>query len=303
MTLLLARPGRADGPTASERALAERLFDEGRHLVEQGVLDEGCAKLEASNRIDPAVGTLLNLGDCNEKRDRLASAWANFRAAQSLAMTKGDAARADFAKKRAEAVQPKLATLTIDVAASEPGLVVKRDDVVVEAAAFGVSVPLDAGAHTVEARAPGKRPFSVKVVSVDGVAGAVRVETLAPEGPAPASGSALIPPPPEGPPSRGDRRMRTIGIVGMTAGGVVLGVGGWFVYRALHLWSLAKPHCDATRHCDDYGFTMNHQARQQGDAATVLLTTGLVLAGASALVFLFSGDSREAKRSLADAFR
>ena len=55
-----------------ERIAAEALFDEGKSLMIEGKLAVACEKLEQSQRIDPAVGTLLYLAECYEKSGRTA---------------------------------------------------------------------------------------------------------------------------------------------------------------------------------------------------------------------------------------
>ena len=161
---------------------AESLFDEGRKLLEAGKYGDACPKLEASNRLDPAVGTLLNLGDCNEKRGKLASAWSNYRQATSLALSRNDA-RAEFAKKRAAALDGKLSTLTIDVLAPEAGLRVTRDGLDVGEGAWGTAIPIDAGTHVIEAKAPGKRTNLVKLTVSEGApsTNVVKLEALVPD--------------------------------------------------------------------------------------------------------------------------
>ena len=58
---------------SAQSAEAEILFRDGRNLIKQGKVAEGCTKLAASERLEPSVGTLLNLGDCNEKLGHVAS--------------------------------------------------------------------------------------------------------------------------------------------------------------------------------------------------------------------------------------
>src|SRR6185436_12399932 len=65
-------------PTAADKSLATQLFKEGRALVDQGKVAEGCRKLEESQRLDPGGGTLLNVALCHEKEGRTATAWAEF---------------------------------------------------------------------------------------------------------------------------------------------------------------------------------------------------------------------------------
>src|SRR5262249_13171001 len=83
--------------SASDKAAAEALFDQGVRLMKQNSFADACPKLEESERIDPAVGTLLYLGECYERVGKTASAWATFREAASLASTSNQADRARVA--------------------------------------------------------------------------------------------------------------------------------------------------------------------------------------------------------------
>src|SRR5262245_34891354 len=68
----------AQGPDA---AGAEWLFREGRALMKEGNLTAACPKLAESLRFDPAVGTLMNLAECEEREGKTASAWQRWGAA------------------------------------------------------------------------------------------------------------------------------------------------------------------------------------------------------------------------------
>jgi hypothetical protein len=74
---------------AAQSAAAEALFHEGRRMVKAGKVAAGCDKLEASEKIESSVGTLLNLGDCREQLGENASAWVAFHKAEAMARRNG----------------------------------------------------------------------------------------------------------------------------------------------------------------------------------------------------------------------
>src|SRR6266498_1038121 len=74
--LLAHLPGAASAQVSAEnRAAAQALFDLGRTLITSGRAEEACPKFEESQRLDPGVGTQLNLADCYDRTGRTASAW------------------------------------------------------------------------------------------------------------------------------------------------------------------------------------------------------------------------------------
>src|SRR6478609_5293756 len=132
--------------SASDKAAAEALFDQGVRLMKQNSFAEACPKLEESERIDPAVGTLLYLGECYERVGKTASAWATFREAASLAGTSNQPDRARVASARAQEIEPKISRLAVELApevSKIPGVTVKRGTQRVEPSLYGTPLPVD----------------------------------------------------------------------------------------------------------------------------------------------------------------
>ncbi len=149
-----ALDARADAP---DTALAQRLYDEAKEAMSKQQYAEACAKFAESNRLDPATGgTLLNLAVCHEKLGRIASAWAEYEEAASLARRFGRVDREQFARSHADALKPQVSTLAV-AAPDLPDLRLTVDGVEIARLAWG-AIPIDPGDHTIVATAPGKSP-------------------------------------------------------------------------------------------------------------------------------------------------
>jgi hypothetical protein len=159
--LALAPGARAGG----DEIAAEVLFEQGRALLKEGRLAEACAKLEASDRASPAVGTKLAWAACLEKSGKTASAWVRFREAAAAAHLAHQADRERAASLHAARLEGQLARLVVSAesAAATSGLVVERDGAPIEPALWGTGVPVDPGTHVVAAHAPGHRPWQTEV--------------------------------------------------------------------------------------------------------------------------------------------
>jgi hypothetical protein len=208
-------------PSAEAVKRADALFNEAMALTEQGRHSEACPKLAESQALDPGIGTLYNLSDCNEHIGLTATAWSGFMEASALANAAGQADRAEEARRRAAALEPKLSKLQIVVppAAAVPGLEVRRDGAVVLRADWGKDTPVDPGKHVVSASAPGKPPWTKEVVVNQ--PGKILIEV-----PAFASGSSAPPDAdkPE-PPSKGRSIVPALVLGGVALAGVGAGVG------------------------------------------------------------------------------
>jgi hypothetical protein len=175
--LLHASPARAQARQASPEA--EQLFRDARQLIKEGKLAEACAALEASDKAEHRLSTLLNLADCYERAQRYASAWALFLAVESEARkTAGEEKHIATAHRRAVALEGRLSYLTINVPDESrvEGLLVTRDGVEIDSAQWNRAVPVDSGSHVVSGKAPGHESWSTTVqVAAEGAQRSVEV--------------------------------------------------------------------------------------------------------------------------------
>jgi hypothetical protein len=171
LVIALAAPAAAEDANDSQRA--ERLFVEASALMDDHQYAEACPKLAASQRFDPAIGTQFNLALCYERIGRLGSAWRNYADVERLSHAAGKTSREEAARQKLAELRPRTPHLVVtaadpDVTASVDGERVDRDSWTFYA--------VDAGAHTVEATAPAKKPWRVEVsVAASGAGAAVPV--------------------------------------------------------------------------------------------------------------------------------
>jgi hypothetical protein len=287
---------------------AESLFREGKRLMKEGKLAEACDKLEASDRLEPSVGTLLNLADCREKNHQLATAWATFLKASAAAKQAGnDAKREAEARKRARALEGRLAFLTISVsdASRVEGLVIKRNGQSVDPALWNQGVPVDPGTYEISGEAPGHEAWSTKVtISSEGQKASVevprfkRLEDLQPDVPKPGpivtSPEPRSPREPEPEPEPGpiDRPSSFTGMRKAAVGAAVIGVGGIaagvvFGLKASDLQKKSDAICPNEACNDMNAVKQNEDARSAATTANIAFAVGgVAIAGAAALWFL-----------------
>jgi hypothetical protein len=202
---------------ARDAATAEALFRQGRQAVEAQDYKTACPKFGESQRLDPAVGTLMNWAACEEKLGRLASAWQRWREAIDGLPPKDD--RLTFAEQRVAELEKRLPKLAIALTAgADPASKIFRDDIELGPASLGVPLPVDPGEHAIVVRLPGHAAQRV-TVSI-GEAESKRIDVT----PGPLEKTAAIP-------ADQGKSYKAVGIV---AGGVgVVGVGAAIVTGVL----------------------------------------------------------------------
>lgn len=246
--LVAALAGRA--AAEPDPAVAKRLFAEGRVLYDQGKFIEACVLFDKSFELDPAVGTKLNLAECAERDHKPRVAWLLWMSAADEFERKSDK-RSKFARARADALAPKLATVVARVIRpKQKGLTIQiagRDVV----PANEIIERAEPGEIVVTARAPERETFETTVTVGVGGKASVEIPSLAKPGgegpdlepddrePDPVPEQPPKPPPPPSP--------RNWWKVGAIAGGAVtvLAAGG-YVYSALQIRRVEGDLDDAT---------------------------------------------------------
>jgi hypothetical protein len=273
-------------------AVAEALFRSGRQLMAQGNYAEACPKFAESNRIDPKLGTLLNLAQCHEHTGKTATAWAEYVRAGETAARLGQAQRELVARERAAALEPTLPHVVIEAAAT-PGLAVMLDEQPIGAGAFSTAIPVDPGDHVVRATAPDKKPFVESFALQAGPAGrTVRVSFLDAETPVPTPAAAT----PRGDSAsessatvKGSPARRTWGWVIGGAGVAMVGVGAYFGIHAFSMKSTAESECDAAGACTPAGNDAMSSMKTSETISTVSFLAGAAAVGVGAYLVLSAG--------------
>ena len=149
---------------------AEKLFEDGRTALEANQLDAACDAFRRSEALEPRVGTLLNLGDCEARRNHVATAWEAFIEAKTLAehAHDKDGVRAyKLADRRAHELSARLPYLLLAVTRTD-GLELQRDGATVPEAAWDHEVPVDPKTFDLTARAPHHESWTQHVTIVEG---------------------------------------------------------------------------------------------------------------------------------------
>lgn len=273
---------------SADTAAAESLFEQGRDLLRAGKASEACPKLAESERLDPATGTLLALALCHKAEGKLASAWAEFVDVEARARRENREDRVQVASDEAKNLHPRLSTLALDVppeVAATPGLELHRDGVLVGRGAWNIAVPVDGGAHLIEATATGKQPWQKTVqIKPEADSAVVTLSALAdaPVVSAP-NGSEAEAPLRSAPRSWG--ALEWAGVSSAGAGVVALGIGGYFLSSALGKKSDSTQDCSGDV-CGTRGYAARSSAVSKGNTATIFGVVGGALVGAGAVMFV-----------------
>lgn len=309
---MLVGPARAQAATPTE---ADKLFEEGRTLLNKGKIDEACEKFAGSIRIEPSVGALVNLARCHETQGKTATAYGEYQRAATLADSEGQADRAKAARGLAAKLEKKLSRLTVRTKKWIDGMTIQRDDTSLGADALGVPLPVDPGEHTVVARAPKHKKWQTSV-EVGGNADkqSVEIPELEPGADEPAAGEMTS-----------EEGGSGAGAAGTTAGGAdgaadegegfwnaqrwaglgvgVVGVAGLVVgavfgSKASSQWDEALTYCQDgdTARCGPDAGPLSEDAYTSGTVSTVAFAVGGAALAGGLIIFLTapSGDDEEA---------
>jgi hypothetical protein len=278
--LATATPARAQS-SAEDRAAADALYEEAGNLMKAGRFVEACPKLEASQKLDPGIGTTMRLGYCYEHAGRTASAWSAYNDAEGMARKAGDK-RADEAGQRAKQIEPLLSRLVLDVAPENRGggTEIRRDGRVIDAGAWASAIPIDPGSHEIEASAAGRQAWKT-TITIAAKAGTQTVVVPALAATATAPVAAI-----EARPFWGGQRIAGAAVGGVGIVGLV--VGAVFGARALAKMATSKLTCTVAEpadQCDAAGLAARRDVKSAANGSTAALVVGGAALAAGAVVF------------------
>jgi hypothetical protein len=287
-----------DPPLNDAQRRADALFFEARQLMAAGKYGEACPKLAEASRAHPGIGILLNLGDCDAHIGKVGSAWNAFHDAADAAQRASDE-REKEARARMAELEPHLDRLMISVppASNVAGLGVRLDGAPLDRAAWGAPMVVDPGMHTLDAQAPGRKPWtnSIEVLTPATSVTIPELELVAPP-PAAVQTTAPAPTPSEQTvaPS-GGLDHRTWALVAGGVGVVGVAVGSVFGILSMSHKSDGNTHCQlgpSGNECDPAGVQARSDAISTGNVSTIAYIVGAAGLAAGAVLW-FTAPHRE----------
>jgi tetratricopeptide (TPR) repeat protein len=270
---------------------AERLFEEGRALLEAGQPEAACEKFELSIAKDPRqIGVLMNLAVCNERIGKLATALELYREALARATEANLPGAKKLAQREIDKLVPRVPVIELARASTPlPGEKLVIDNKVVSLDVE--ELPVDPGSHALTLTAPGRLPFETRV----DVRGTDRKRVLLP----------VLAKPENTILERRSSPQRLVGKLMTLGGAVVVLTGGAIAYYAKSdydsLFEGTTPHCgrypdvDGKAVCDATGQDRAERARGLSTVATITGIAGLGIALTG--VVLWATSPRETART------
>jgi hypothetical protein len=274
-------------PPSNDGASAQLFFERGRDAAAAGDTATACKNFEESLRLEVAVGTLFNLAQCEEKLGQLASAWQHLREGVDR-LDPGDP-RVPPARKAADALAPRIPKLRVvlSLAASAAPVRVRRDGVELTGLSLSEPLPVNPGKHTVVVECEGYEPNRYDVELAEGEAKTLPVELGKQSAVVAVKSGPAVP----GPAPVEASPLRTVGWIGVVAGGVSLAAGLATGALAYERSRVVDDKCDAARICEPEGSAALKSAQRYGTVSTVTTLVGLGLLGTGVVLLLVAKPS------------
>jgi hypothetical protein len=294
--LLLGTASAAAQTSEGNRIAAETLFNEAKKLMGERKYDEACPKFADSQRLDPGVGTLLNLARCYKEGGKTASAWSTYRDAAAAARVAGQGEREEVARQEASALEPQLAKLVLKVAGPVEALEIKLDGSVVPKSLWTIPMPVDPGEHAVQASAAGYKPWSGRLEASAGSAATLEIPALEADPTATAAtdgggGGASLDHGSEQAKSSGQGQ-RTIALIAGGVGVVGIGLGTYFGLSAKSRYGDSDPYCNSSNGCSQTGLDIRDEAIGKATISTIAFGVGAA-ALVGGVVLWFTAPSKK----------
>jgi len=282
----------ASAGAQAKDAVGEKLFVDAQEALKAGRVSEACTKFAESNRVDPQLGTLLNLAACHEKDHKPTSAWSEYTRLVDLATKAGDAGRADYARKRAAALAPALPQMTLHPPKTATITEIAIDGQSIGRSALMTSVPVDPGAHVLALHA-GDRTWTQRVTIADTGTTTIDVSEPPPESVKPPPRDNVVqPPPPLVQPEAHASPLRPAGIIVAGVGLASVVVGSIFGAFAMGEQPTITAQCDGNFVCSGDGLSAANRAKAEATVSTIGFIAGGVLVALGVTLFFVGGPSK-----------
>lgn len=305
-----------DGSVATAEAAEKDELSSARAKFQQAVEIEQAGNYAQALQLFREVGQVrmtpqvrFHIATCEEKLGKLITALGGY----ELALNEAESLGPEFQKEveeRANTLRSRIPKLVIERGAGAKAAKIELDGIELGAKSVGVEVNIDPGPHSVQAKAPGYKPYSSTVEVAEGEVErlAIKLDKLAPDE-KPVPEIAVTEKPPE------EKGVRTTRILAYATGGLTIAAGAaTFVFWSKRSSALDQMErlCGKDGTCADNFGTMTEDEKRTAQKTNdnlkhydTLFLAGVATTGAAALAtgLFIALEVWEKKPSKAEAFR
>lgn len=289
--------------TADAGPSADVLFDDGKRLLAKKDYARACAAFEESFKLDPAIGTQLNIGLCYEKWGKWPDAYRAYAEAARLAREANDD-RFSKIRVQLERSARNVARVVIKLPAdADPRVEVEIDGKRLDLAVVGDDITLDPGPHRIAARVPGKATVVEEIEVAIGDREVVeldvpRRERAPAKTPEPAGPVAEPEPEPEAeqaPEGPGRKRGRLVGGIALAVVGVgAVAASSYIALGARADYQKAEPLCPGGMCSTPEAHATTNDARDRARQMTYVFAGGVALTALGTYLIVTSKRTNDA---------
>jgi hypothetical protein len=294
-SIAASSPARAadSGPEVSADALkrAREQFGQALALQTAGDWAGALALLKDVAAVKSTPQVRFNIALCEEKLGRLVAALGDYELAAADARAERAEQVAEEVEARLENLRQRIPKLTVKRGAGAEAAIIAVDGVSVGDQVIGMPMPTDPGPHTVEAKAPGFKPFRKSVRVAEQQSETIEI-TLDAE-----------PPPPVALGPGGTRSEGRSRLPGYVIGGIgVASLGASAVFFGLRAGKISDlDKACPERQCQPSSQSDIDAGKMYTTVANVTLAVGVAAVAGGLVLVLTSGPSSEPSVALAPA--
>lgn len=292
LAVLLVSSGAMAGGR-SDITAAEALFREARADAKRGDHTSACPKFRESYRLDPTIGTLLNVADCDERDHHLLQALERFE--DGLRRLPASDDRNAYVRSRARALESRVAEIRVRPIPGQTAHVTLDDHEL----AFDKKTRVEPGQHQLRVQLARGESQTQAITVSEGERRDIDLAELTPRSNATPSSQPTTPPRPLVSSSFTTTKPAAIVVGGLGLASLV--TSGILVKLMFDAKSTADQHCDQST-CDPIGLDATANGKLYGSVGAVTFAAGAVSVGLATYLFMRGGPRRDDRSARVSPF-
>jgi len=275
---------------------AEKLYGAAAKDMAAGNYARACPTFEAAKeKALEHVRTGMTLAQCYTEWGKPGSAYEELKRVREFAVKQNKTDKVKAIDNQLANLKTKAPLLLINVpteAKNQSGLAILSNGKPIPVAQWDTAVPVNPGTYRIEASASGKEAWQTSVDAKE-PGKTITVKIAPPSWGLSGSSNPSEPPAEPAPQKPTNSKLRTLGFVGLGIGGAGIVVGSILGGLAISKNKAGAEFCTTQNACSREGYDLRLDAYDFGNASTVALIVGGVLASSGVLLIALAPSKKD----------